>query len=113
MLSSFGEHRPSASIARVANVKVGIMNSGIKFGLIFLGGIALGALGAVALSRGKLNLKPVAADLISRGMDAKDALMSKVEAVKEDMEDLAAEARQASEKRKAAKEAQETGQAQA
>ena len=44
---------------------------------------------------------------------AKDALMSKVEAVKEDMEDLAAEARQASEKRKAAKESQETEQAQA
>ncbi|EFL84920.2 hypothetical protein HMPREF1022_00721 [Desulfovibrio sp. 6_1_46AFAA] len=89
------------------------MNSGIKFGLFFLGGIALGALGAVALSKGKLNLKPVAADLISRGMDVKDALMSKVEAVKEDMEDLAAEARQASEKRKAAKESQETEQAQA
>ncbi|AMD90493.1 DUF6110 family protein [Desulfovibrio fairfieldensis] len=89
------------------------MNSGIKFGLIFLGGIAFGALGAVALSKGKLNLKPVAADLISRGMDVKDALMSKVEAVKEDMEDLAAEARQASEKRKAAKESQETEQAQA
>ena len=89
------------------------MNSGIKYGLFFLGGIALGALGAVALSKGKLNLKPVAADLISRGMDVKDALMSKVEAVKEDMEDLAAEARQASEKRKAAKESQETEQAQA
>ena len=89
------------------------MNSGIKFGLFFLGGIALGALGAVALSKGKLNLKPVAADLISRGMDVKDALMSKVEAVKEDMEDLAAEARHASEKRKAAKESQETEQAQA
>lgn len=89
------------------------MNSGIKFGLFFLGGIALGALGAVALSKGKLNLKPVAADLISRGMDVKDALMSKVEAVKEDMEDLAAEARQASEKRKAAKETQEAEQAQA
>lgn len=67
----------------------------------------------MALSKGKLNLKPVAADLISRGMDVKDALMSKVEAVKEDMEDLAAEARQASEKRKAAKESQETEQAQA
>ena len=89
------------------------MNSGIKFGLFFLGGIALGALGAVALSKGKLNLKPVAADLISRGMDVKDALMSKVEAVKEDMEDLAAEARQASEKRKAAKASQETEHAQA
>ena len=89
------------------------MNSGIKFGLFFLGGIALGALGAVALSKGTLNLKPGAADLISRGMDVKDALMSKVEAVKEDLEDLAAEARQASEKRKAAKESQETEQAQA
>ena len=34
-------------------------------------------------------------------MDMKDAIMSKVEAVKEDMEDLAAEARQAADKRKA------------
>lgn len=81
------------------------MNTGFKFGLFLLGGIALGALGAVAVSRGKLDFKPLAADLLSRGMDVKDALMSKVEAVKEDMEDLAAEARQASEKRKAAKDA--------
>ena len=82
------------------------MNSALKYGLIFLGGVALGVVGAAAVSRGKLDLKPVAADLISRGMDMKDALMSKVEAVKEDMEDLAAEARHASEKRKAAKDAQ-------
>lgn len=81
------------------------MNTGFKFGLFLLGGIALGALGAVAVSRGKLDFKPLAADLLSRGMDVKDALISKVEAVKEDMEDLAAEARQASEKRKAAKDA--------
>ena len=81
------------------------MNTGFKFGLFLLGGIALGALGAVAVSRGKLDFKPLAADLLSRGMEVKDALMSKVEAVKEDMEDLAAEARQASEKRKAAKDA--------
>ncbi|MDO5484665.1 MAG: DUF6110 family protein [Desulfovibrionaceae bacterium] len=80
------------------------MNSFLKFSLTFLGGVALGAIGAAAVSQGKLNLKPVAADLISRGMDMKDALMSKVEAVKEDMEDLAAEARHASEKRKAAKD---------
>lgn len=80
------------------------MNTGFKLGLFLLGGIALGALGAVAVSRGKLDFKPLAADLLSRGIDVKDALMSKVEAVKEDMEDLAAEARQASEKRKAAKE---------
>ena len=89
------------------------MNNGLKFGLIFLGGIALGALGTVAVSRGKLDLKPVAADLISRGIDVKDALMSKVEAVKEDMEDLTAEARQASQKRKAAKASREAGEVQA
>ena len=79
------------------------MNDGLKFGLWFLGGVALGALGTVALSKGKLDIKPVAADLLSRGMDVKDALMGKVEAVKEDMEDLAAQARQASDKRKEAR----------
>lgn len=58
-------------------------------------------MGTVAVTRGKLDLKPLATDLVSRGMDMKDAIMSKVEAVKEDMEDLAAEARQAADKRKA------------
>lgn len=79
------------------------MNDGWKFGLWFLGGVAVGALGAVAVSKGKLDFKPVAADLLSRGIDVKDALMGKVEAVKEDMEDLAAQARQASDKRKEAR----------
>lgn len=58
-------------------------------------------MGTVAVTRGKLDLKPLATDLVSRGMDMKDAIMSKVESVKEDMEDLAAEARQAADKRKA------------
>ena len=79
-----------------------VMNDGLKYGLWFLGGLALGALGTVALSRGKLDFKPLATDLLSRGMDVRDALLSKVEAFKEDMEDLAAEARQAAEKRKVA-----------
>ena len=57
------------------------MNNGLKYGLFFLGGLALGVVGTVAVTR--------------------DAIMSKVEAVKEDMEDLAAEARQAADKRKA------------
>ena len=71
------------------------MNNGLKYGLFFLGGLALGVVGTVAVTRGKLDLKPLATDLVSRGMDMKDAIMSKVEAVKEDMEDLAAEARAA------------------
>lgn len=77
------------------------MNNSLKYGLFFLGGLALGVVGTVAVTRGKLDLKPLATDLVSRGMDMKDAIMSKVESVKEDMEDLAAEARQAADKRKA------------
>lgn len=78
------------------------MNETFKYALFFLGGVALGAIGAAAVSRGKLDVKPFAADLLSRGMDVKDALTRKMAAVKEDMEDLAAEARAAQEQRKGA-----------
>lgn len=81
------------------------MNEGWKYALWFVGGLAVGALGAVAVSRGKLDFRPLAADLVSRGMDVKDALLNKMEALKEDVEDLAAEARLTSDKRKAAQEA--------
>lgn len=81
------------------------MNDGWKCALWFVGGLAVGALGAVAASRGKLDFRPLAADLVSRGMDVKDALLNKMEALKEDVEDLAAEARLTSDKRKAAQEA--------
>ena len=77
------------------------MNNNLKYGLFFLGGIALGALGAVAVSRGKLDLKPLATDLISRGLEVKDAVLAKADAVREDVEDMVAEARAASEQRKA------------
>ena len=40
------------------------MNENMKYGLFFLGGLALGAIGAVAVSKGKLDLKPMAADLL-------------------------------------------------
>ena len=76
------------------------MNNGWKYALWFVGGVVVGAVGAVAVSRGKVNFKPLATDLLSRGIDVKDALMSKVEALKEEVEYLTAEARQASEKRK-------------
>ncbi len=81
------------------------MNNALKCGLFLLAGMTLGALGAVAVSKGKLNLKPFATDLISRGIDVKDAVMSKVESLKEDFEDMSVEARQKAEKRKAAKAA--------
>ena len=84
------------------------MNENMKYALFLLGGIAVGALGAVAVSKGKLNLKPLATDLISRGLDVKDAVLSKVETAKDNMDDLVAEARFASEQRKETKEAGES-----
>lgn len=39
----------------------------------------------MAVSRGKLDIKPLAADLLSRGMDVKDAVLAKVETVKENV----------------------------
>ena len=80
------------------------MNETLKYGLFFLGGVALGALGTVAVSRGKLDVKPLAADLLSRGMDVKETLMAKADSVRENMEDILAEARAVSEQRKAAQQ---------
>lgn len=79
------------------------MNTGLKCGLWFLGGLIVGAVGVAAASRAKFDFKPLATDLISRGIDVKDALLTKVEALKEDVEDLTAEARMASDKRKTTK----------
>lgn len=59
-------------------------------------------IGAVVVSRGKLDIKPLAAGLLSRGMDVKDAVLAKVETVKENVDDMVAEAREVSEKRKEA-----------
>lgn len=42
----------------------------VKCGLFLLGGIAIGAIGATVVSRGKLKgIKPIASDLLSRGYD--------------------------------------------
>ena len=80
------------------------MNENLKYGLFFLGGAALGASGAVAVSRGKLDLKPFAAELVSRGLDVRDALLAKAETVRENMEDVVAEAQAVSEQRRARSE---------
>ena len=76
------------------------MNSVLKYGLVFLGGLVVGALGTAAVRRGSLDLKPLATDLISRGMDVKDAIAGAVEKVKEDAQDLMAEARASQAQRK-------------
>ncbi len=78
------------------------MNNFLKYGLFFLGGVAVGAIGTVAVSRGKLDVKPFAAKVLSHGMDIKDALVARAEALREDVEDMAAEAHALQEERKAA-----------
>ena len=83
------------------------MTETTKYGLFFLGGVVVGALGAVAISRGKLDVKPLASDLLSTGMDLRDKVMAGVEGVKEDLADVMAEAQVKSQERKLAKEAQE------
>ena len=83
------------------------MNQTTKYGLIFLGGLVLGALGATAVSRGKLNLKPLASDLLSDGMNLRDKVMASVEGIKEDLADVVAEAQVKAQESKEAKEAAE------
>lgn len=86
------------------------MTETTKYGLFFLGGVVVGALGAVAISRGKLDVKPLATDLLSTGLDLRDKVMAGVEGVKEDLADVMAEAEVKSQERKLAKEAQEAQQ---
>ena len=76
------------------------MNNGLKYALFFAGGVVAGVLGAMVMQRGCVGLKPVAAGLISRGLDVKDAIAGAVEKVKEDAQDLVAEARAAQASRK-------------
>ena len=61
--------------------------------LWFLGGVAVGVVAGVAVSRGKLNVRPLATDILSSGLSLRDKVMSKVEGVKEDLADAVAEAR--------------------
>lgn len=81
------------------------MNETTKYGLIFAGGVIVGALGAVALTRGKLDVKPLATNLLSTGIDLKEKLMAGVDGVREDLADVMAEAEVKSQERRAAKEA--------
>jgi hypothetical protein len=78
------------------------MNSFLKYGLIFAGGVTAGVIASMAVNRGCINLKPVASGIISRGLDVKDAIANAVEKAKEDAQDLMAEARAEQADRKAA-----------
>ncbi|MDE7371570.1 MAG: hypothetical protein K2N07_07505 [Desulfovibrio sp.] len=73
------------------------MSDGTKLLLTFLGGAIAGAAGLAALNRNKLDfghMKPLMTGLMSKSMVMKDAGMSRMETMKEDLEDMAAEARE-------------------
>lgn len=76
------------------------LNNYWRYGLTLGAGIAIGALGAVLLSRGSIDVKKGMATLLSHGMDLKDKAATLVETAKENIDDLAAEARHVSESRK-------------
>ncbi|MDR1686385.1 MAG: DUF6110 family protein [Desulfovibrio sp.] len=72
-----------------------------KYGLAAGAGVLVGALGAVLLSRNDVAVKKTVASLLSRGLDVKDKAAELVETAKENIDDLAAEARHKQEQRKA------------
>lgn len=76
-------------------------NSSIwKYALILGAGLALGAAGAIFLSRRNANLRKTLAGLLSHGLDLRDKAAEFMETAKENAEDLAAEARQEQTRRK-------------
>ena len=78
-------------------------NEVVKCGLFLLGGIVIGALGATAIKKGALKgLRPVAADVLSRGYDIREKVLEKVDAAREDLSDVLAEAQAKSEARRTA-----------
>ena len=81
------------------------MNQNVKYGLFFLGGVALGALGAVVVTRGKLDVKPLATNLLSSGIDLREKALAAVESGKEDIADVVAEAQVKSQEKREAAEA--------
>jgi hypothetical protein len=76
-----------------------------KYGLAVGAGVIVGAIGAVLFSRGSVNLKKGCATLLSHGLDIKDQTAAMVETAKENIEDLATEARHEQAQRKGREQA--------
>lgn len=72
------------------------MSSGSKMLLWFIAGAAAGAVGISCLNRNKMDfsrMKPFCTDLLTKGMNFKDSITAKMSEMKEDFDDMAAEAR--------------------
>ena len=72
--------------------RVNLVGDYNRNGLYLLGGVVLGVVGAALLVQQKGRLRPAAASLLSKGLDVKDQAVTAFEVVKEQTEDLFAEA---------------------
>jgi len=73
-----------------------------KYGLGLVIGLAVGATGAVLISRNPGAAKKACATLLSHAMEVREKAATVMETAKENMEDMAAEARHDLEERKKA-----------
>jgi len=89
------------------------MSQHSRNGMFMLGGIVLGMAAAVVLGQQKSQVRPAIAGLISRGLDVKDQAVTALEVVKEQTEDLFAEAEDLRHKRLDAQPAAPSGDASA
>jgi len=68
------------------------MDDNLKGGLFFILGLAVGAVGVAAVSRGKINPRETVAGLVAGGMDVKDKVTGFIERGREELDDMMAEA---------------------
>lgn len=67
------------------------MNESTQKLLLFLGGVALGSLGVIALSKKDANLRPAMTNLAAGAMDLRDKALGTLQRTKEDLGDFLAE----------------------
>ena len=67
------------------------MNESSQKALLFLGGLALGSLATMALSRNSDKVRPVLAEVAAGAMNLRDRAVGKLQRTKEDMSDFMAE----------------------
>ena len=78
-------------------------NGGLRCVLCLGAGVAIGAAAVLLLSRNSGTVRKGVASMLSHSMDLKDKFREAAATAKENIEDLAAEARHESEKRRNAK----------
>ncbi len=76
------------------------MNGFVRLAFVFIGGVIIGAVGSSVASRHN-GMRPMAVDVLSKGMDVRDALLDKAENIKENVEGFVSKAQCVAKKTKA------------